>query len=120
MRAELSVDKATEDGGLEISFTVEQRDLSLLAAFQALPSLMIFFAQECVCDSVMGSRWEAARVRRARKMGADLAARLTPLCFMGEGLPHRGNAIRDNCSEEAQPPETDHQAARRMDLGIRR
>jgi len=50
-------------------------------------SLMIFFAHECVCHWVMGSRRGIALFRGEEKISAGLAARTTALCFMGKGPP---------------------------------
>ena len=81
---------------------------------------MIFFIQECVCHRVIRSRRGTALFCAERKMSTGQAARTMALCFMGKGLPSLGDAVGHNCSEEAQPPETNHESARWMELGIRR
>ena len=50
-----------------------------------------------------------------RALPGDLVPRTKPSCFMGQGHPPRG---RHNCPEKAQPTETDHQPARRMETGL--
>jgi len=68
----------------------------------------------------MRSRLGIALFRGEKKVSAGLALRTTALCFMGAGPFRRGDAVRDNRLEEAQPPEADHQSARRMEAGITR
>jgi hypothetical protein len=49
-----------------------------------------------------------------------MTARTKVLCCMGETPPRCRDSVRDNCLEEAQPPEADHQSTRRMNARISR
>jgi hypothetical protein len=81
---------------------------------------MIFFVHERVCHRVMRSGRGIASFPGEKEMNAGLATRITVLWFMREEPRRRWNTLRDNGAEQAQPPETNHQSARRMDVGINR
>lgn len=81
---------------------------------------MIFFVHERVCHRVMRSCRGIAFFPGEREMNAGLAARVTVLCFMREEPGRRWDTLRDHSVEQAQPPETDHQSARRMETEINR
>ena len=81
---------------------------------------MIFFVHERVCHRVMRSCRRIAFIPGEKEMNDGLATRVTVLCFMREEPRRRWDALRDNGAEQAQPRETDHQSARRMEAQINR
>ena len=92
-------------------------------SFRGRPSrrLITFFLQESVCHKLTRSRQGVAPFFCGEKTtSTGLTARATVSGFMGEGSSRCWSTIRDNCLEEAQPPETNHESACWMELRSRR
>ena len=81
---------------------------------------MIFFVHERVCHRVMRSGRGSTFFPGEKEMKAGPDTRVTVLRFMREEPRRRWDTLRDNGAEQAQPPETDHQSARRIETGINR
>jgi hypothetical protein len=83
--------------------------------------LITFFFHESVCHKLTRSRQGVGPLLCGEDTtSTGLTAPTTVLGFMGEGSPRCWSTIRDNCLEEAQPPETNHESARWLELGSKR